>query len=440
MHGAHFALLAWFVNLPLHAARMPVPAKPEVAPSALRPLSPDSRPSPPRRVFPHSPSPGLRPAAPASAGEEGAALRGGAVGGASKPKMLSEVVRDKMRAGHYSRRTEEAYSGWIRRFIKFHGGRHPRALAEPEVVAFLEDLAGPGQVSASTQNQALNALVFLYAHVLVRPLGRLGEFARAVRPVRLPVVLSQEEVRRLLAALEGTQRLIGQLLYGSGLRLLEGLRLRVKDVDLARLQVMVRSGKGDKDRVTMLPVTVAEALTGHLAVVKRLHEAELAAGRGEVWLPEALGRKYPGAAREWAWQWVFPAKQLSVDPDRKLAGSALPYAGPVSSVGEEFPGSTESRPTLPGSTESRPTVALRRHHVHENSVQKAIKLAVARAGLTKQATCHTLRHSFATHLLENGYDIRTVQDLLGHADVATTQIYTHVMQRPGIGVRSPLDS
>ena len=380
------------------------------------------------------------------------------MGGASKPKMLSEVVRDKMRAGHYSRRTEEAYSGWIRRFIKFHGGRHPRALAEPEVVAFLEDLAGPGQVSASTQNQALNALVFLYAHVLVRPLGRLGEFARAVRPVRLPVVLSQEEVRRLLAALEGTQRLIGQLLYGSGLRLLEGLRLRVKDVDLARLQVMVRSGKGDKDRVTMLPVTVAEALTGHLAVVKRLHEAELAAGRGEVWLPEALGRKYPGAAREWAWQWVFPAKQLSVDPDRKLAGSALPYAGPVSSVGEEFPGSTESRPTdvrhstkvrhgstesrptLPDSTESRPTVALRRHHVHENSVQKAIKLAVARAGLTKPATCHTLRHSFATHLLENGYDIRTVQDLLGHADVATTQIYTHVMQRPGIGVRSPLDS
>jgi len=207
-------------------------------------------------------------------------------------------------------------------------------------------------------------------------------------------------VRQVLDALEGTQRLIAQLLYGSGLRLLEALRLRVKDVDLARLQITVRNGKGDKDRVTMLPVAVAEVLRGHLEEVRRTHAAELAAGRGKVWLPEALARKYPQAPRQWAWQWIFPARQLSIDPD---------------------------------------SGAQRRHHVHENAVQKAVKLAVARAGLTKPATCHTLRHSFATHLLENGYDIRTVQELLGHKDVATMQIYTHVMQKPGLGVRSPLD-
>ena len=290
--------------------------------------------------------------------------------------------------------------GLIRRFIRFHGGRHPRELREAEVGAFLEDLAGPQQVSASTQNQALNALVFLYEHVLKERLGALGEFARAQRPERLPVVLSVEEVRLLLAALDGTQRLIAQLLYGSGLRLLEVLRLRVKDLDLGRLQITVRSGKGNKDRVTMLPVTVAEVLREHLEEVRRVHGAELAAGRGEVWMPEALARKYPRAAREWAWQWVFPARQLSVDPD---------------------------------------SGARRRHHVHENAVQKAMKAAVAKAGLKKPATCHTLRHSFATHLLENGYDIRTVQELLGHKDVSTTQIYTHVMQKPGLGVRSPLD-
>jgi integron integrase len=313
-------------------------------------------------------------------------------------RMLSDVVHEKLRAGHYSHRTEEAYLGWIRRFIRFHGGRHPRELGEPAVVAFLEDLAGPGRVSASTQNQALNALSFLYTHVLERKLGPLGGFARARRPERLPVVLSREEARALLAALDGSMRLIAELLYGCGLRLLECLRLRVKDVDFARLQITVRGGKGDKDRVTMLPVAVAERLREHLEDVRRQHTVELAAGRGGVWLPEALARKFPKASQEWVWQWVFPARQLSKDPAAR----------------------EDACPTL------------RRHHVHENAVQKAVQKAVSRCGLTKRATCHT-------HLLENGYDIRTVQDLLGHKDVATTQIYTHVMHKPGLGVRSPLD-
>ena len=315
-------------------------------------------------------------------------------------RMLSQVVPEKLRAGHYSRRTEEAYLGWIRRFIRFHGGRHPRDLRESAVVAFLEDLAGPGKVSASTQNQALNALCFLYTHVLEQKLGSLGEFARARRPERLPVVLSQEEARMVLETLEGSMRLIGELLYGCGLRLLEALRLRVKDVDFARLQITVRGGKGDKDRMTMLPVSAAERLRKHLEEVRLRHATELAAGRGEVWLPEALAVKFPNASRQWAWQWVFPARQLSKDPE---------------------------------------SGHLRRHHVHENAVQKAVQAAVANCGLAKRATCHTLRHSFATHLLENGYDIRTVQELLGHQDVSTTQIYTHVMRKPGLGVRSPLD-
>ena len=317
-----------------------------------------------------------------------------------RPRMLSDVVREKLRAGHYSLRTEEAYLGWIKRFVQFQRGRHPRELGAAEVAAFLEDLAGRGGVAAATQNQALNALVFLYRHVLERELGALGEFARAPRPERLPVVLTAEEVRRVLAALEGTAGLMAELLYGAGLRLLEMLRLRVKDVDLARLQIVVRSGKGDKDRVTMLPVSVAERLRGHLEAVRELHGQELARGRGAVWLPEALARKLPRAAREWGWQWVFPAKQLSIDP---VSGER------------------------------------RRHHVHENSVQKAVQKAGQRAGVAKRVTPHVFRHSFATHLLEHGYDIRTVQELLGHQDVTTTQIYTHVMVKPGLGVRSPLD-
>ena len=257
------------------------------------------------------------------------------------------------------------------------------------------------QESLAAISHGVNALAFLYGHVLEQKLGSLGEFARARRPERLPVVLSPEEARRLLKHLDGSMRLIGELLYGCGLRLLECLRLRVKDVDFARLQIIVRGGKGDKDRVTMLPVSVAERLREHLEEVRRRHAAELAEGRGEVWLPEALAVKFPNAPRQWVWQWVFPARQLSKDPE---------------------------------------SGRLRRHHVHENAVQKAVQSAVVRAGLAKRATCHTLRHSFATHLLEAGYDIRTVQELLGHKDVTTTQIYTHVMQKPGIGVRSPLDN
>ena len=309
----------------------------------------------------------------------------------SRAPRLFDRVRDAARVRHYSRRTEAAYLAWIRRFIFFHGKRHP---------AFLSSLAVEGNVAASTQNQALSALLFLYRDVLEQDLPWLDDVVRAKRPARLPVVLTREEVRTVLLQMHGVPRLMAMLLYGAGLRLLECAHLRVKDVDFARNQLVVRSGKGDKDRVTMLPVSLAEPLREHLAGVKRIHAAEVAAGRGEVWLPEALGRKFPKAAREWVWQWVFPARQLSKDPHSD---------------------------------------GIRRHHVHENAVQKAMQLAVARAGLAKRATCHTLRHSFATHLLENGYDIRTVQDLLGHKDVATTQIYTHVMKRPGLGVRSPLD-
>jgi integron integrase len=314
-------------------------------------------------------------------------------------------------------RTEEAYVDWIKRYIQFHkakpapdapdsgggeanGWRHPRDMGAAEVRQFLEHLAVDNNVAAATQNQALNALVFLYQGVLKIKLGELGEYARANKPARLPVVLARQEAQRLLAALPGTHQLIGQLLYGTGLRLLECLRLRIKDVDFERNQITVRDGKGFKDRVTMLPDKLKEELQRHLERVKLLHEQDLAQGAGRVHLPYALAEKYPNANREWAWQYVFPAKTVSIDPR----------------TGER-----------------------RRHHVHENAVQKAIKEAVRLAGLSKPANCHCLRHSFATHLLEAGYDIRTVQELLGHQDVSTTQIYTHVMQKPGLGVRSPLD-
>lgn len=330
----------------------------------------------------------------------GPSLGGSGEGEARRPLMLSEAVQRQLRLRHYSLRTEEAYVGWVKRFIRFHAGRHPRDMGAAQVRAFLEDLAVERNVSASTQNQALHALLFLYAHVLERSLGEVGEFTPARRPKKLPVVLAREEVSRLLAALEGTHRLIAQLLYGSGLRLLEGLRLRVKDVDFARGQIIVREGKGFKDRVTMFPDKLKLELQRQLEEARTLHAQDVKGGLGAVWLPEALAVKYPNAPQEWCWQWVFPAKQISADPR----------------TGER-----------------------RRHHVHENAVQKAVKIAVAKARLSKPATCHTLRHSFATHLLENGYDIRTVQELLGHKDVATTQIYTHVMAKPGIGVRSPLD-
>ena len=313
---------------------------------------------------------------------------------------LRDQVREVMRFKHYSVRTEEAYWNWMRQFILFHGKKHPREMGDAQVHAFLTHLAKERNVAVATQNQALNALVFLYGQVLHQPLGQLEEFVRPSRPARLPVVLTQEEARRLLAAMPVRHALLARLLYGTGLRVMEGVRLRVKDVDFGAGQIAVRDGKGFKDRVTMLPDSLREPLQGQLERARVLHEGDLAAGFGRVHLPHALERKYPNANREWCWQYVFPAEKRSLDPQTKVE---------------------------------------RRHHVQEENLQRAVKEAARLAGLTKPVTPHVLRHSFATHLLENGYDIRTVQDLLGHKDVATTQLYTHVMVRPGIGVRSPLD-
>jgi integron integrase len=301
---------------------------------------------------------------------------------------------------HYSVRTEEAYIGWIKRFILFHGKRHPLEMGEDEITRFLSALAVHGQVSASTQNQALCALVFLYRHVLGQNLGWLDDVVRAKRPQRLPVVLTRPEVKALLGALEGVHWVMASLLYGAGLRLLECLRLRVKDIDFGSHQIVLREGKGNKDRRTMLPAAVHELLTAHLAHVRRQHQHDLAHGFGRVFVPNALQRKYPHASREWGWQWVFPSSQISLDPRS----------------GER-----------------------RRHHLHESVLQRAVKEAARNIGLTKPASCHTLRHSFATHLLEDGYDIRTIQELLGHQDVKTTMIYTHVLNRGGQGVYSPMD-
>ncbi len=318
---------------------------------------------------------------------------------ADKPKLLDQV-RDVIRRKHFSIRTEQTYVDWIKRYIFFHGKRHPNEMAEAEITAFLTHLARAGKVAASTQNQALSALLFLYREVLQQNIGWLDQVERAKRPARLPVVLTKDEVRRLFAHLHGTNRLMAGLLYGSGLRLMECVRLRVKDVDLGYLRVTVRDGKGGKDRITMLAVNAAKPLERHLQKVKAQHEQDLEDGFGSVYLPDALERKYPNAAREWVWQYVFPSSRLSIDARSGVR---------------------------------------RRHHVEESSLQLGIKRAVRASGIQKPATCHTLRHSFATHLLENGYDIRTVQELLGHKDVSTTMIYTHVLNRPGIGVKSPLD-
>jgi len=314
--------------------------------------------------------------------------------------QLMDQMRQALRSRHYSRRTEHAYCLWVRRFIYFHGVRHPVEMGEAEVNAFLTHLAVEQHVSASTQTQALSALLFLYRHVLDRQLGELGELVRARKQKRLPVVLTRDEVRDVLGCLQGDKRLMASLMYGSGLRLMECLRLRVQDLDLARNEITVRDGKGGKDRVTMLPLAVKPALQGQLAKAKAVHDRDLADGWGRVELPDALERKYPGAAAEWRWQWVFPQERRWRDPVTGAEG---------------------------------------RHHVHETIVQRAFKDAVARAGVTKRASCHTLRHSFATHLLDESYDIRTIQELLGHKDVRTTMIYTHVLNRGGHGVRSPLD-
>lgn len=315
------------------------------------------------------------------------------------PKLL-EQVRDRIRAKHYSFRTEESYVGWIRRFILFHHKTHPAQMGAKEVEAFLSHLAVDRKVSASTQNQAKSAILFLYKEVLEINLPWLENITQAKTPQRLPVVLTVSEVQSVLSHISGTWRIMANLLYGSGLRLMECVRLRVKDIDFEMKQIVVRDGKGFKDRITMLPDSVADQLKNHLAGVEELHRHDLQNGYGEAWLPQALARKYPSAAKDWGWQYVFPSKNLSADPE---------------------------------------TGSMRRHHVDPKGLQRAFRQALRATHIVKPATPHTLRHSFATHLLQSGYDIRTVQELLGHKDVSTTMIYTHVLNRGGRGVRSPLD-
>ena len=316
-----------------------------------------------------------------------------------KPRLLDQV-RQAIRARHYSPLTEKAYAGWVRRFILFHHRRHPSQMGGSEVVEFLTSLATRGRVSASTQNQAMSAILFLYRDVLHQELDWLEGVVRAKRPQRLPVVLTREEVGAVLKNLQGTRWLMAALLYSTGLRLMECLRLRVKDVDLGRGELVVREGKGMKDRVTLLPMKVRQPLTAHLARIRQLHALDVDKGMGCVAVPDAIERKYPNAPRELGWQWVFPATRSYRDER---------------------------------------TGQRRRHHLHESVLQRAVRDAVLRAGIVKPAGCHTLRHSFATHLLEDGYDIRTIQELLGHKDVSTTMIYTHVLNRGGRAVRSPLD-
>lgn len=341
---------------------------------------------------------GGRPGAPGIGRSPGMpGTPGSAVTG--KPRLLDRV-RAEIRARHYSRQTEKAYVAWVRRFVVFHGKRHPDGMGAPEISAFLTQLATEHKVSASTQNQALAALLFLYREVLQREVPWISDVVRAKLPRRLPVVLTRDEVREVIAQCHGNARLMSLLLYGSGLRLMECCRLRVKDLDFGARQVVVRQGKGESDRVTLLPMAAGEALIAHLRSVRQMHERDVQRGAGWVELPFALERKFPNAGREWLWQWVFPATRTY----RDLA-----------------------------------TGQHRRHHLHESVLQRAVHSAVQRAGIGKNASCHTFRHSFATHLLEDGYDIRTLQELLGHRDVSTTMIYTHVLNRGPGGVRSPVD-
>lgn len=329
-----------------------------------------------------SPSPSIAPVSPPPA-----------------PKLL-ERVRWHLRVKHYSIRTERTYLDWIRRFILFHGKRHPDDMAEEEISAFLTHLAVHRHVAASTQNQALCALLFLYTQVLERKLDFMDKIERVTRPPKVPVVLTRKETHAILDELTGEYRIMAELLYGSGLRLMECVRLRIKDIDFGYGHITVRDGKGMHERVTILPERVRWPLQLHLERVKELHRRDVASGGGEVYFPFGLRRKYPNAGRSWAWQYAFPAAKLSTDPR-----------------------SHESR----------------RHHASEKNLQNAVKLAIKQARVAKAASCHTFRHSFATHLLENGQDIRTVQELLGHKDVSTTMIYTHVLNKPGLGIRSPLD-
>ena len=320
---------------------------------------------------------------------------------AQRPRKLMDQVRAAIRAKHYSRRTERAYVAWIRRLIWATGRRHPAPLDAADITAFLTDLATKGRVASSTQNQALSAILFLYREVLAVDLPWLVDLVRAKRPHHVPVVLARDEVRAILDRIPGVPALMTALLYGSGLRLLECCRLRVQDVDFARHEIVVRSGKGARDRRTMLPARIEYDLERHIATVRAQHSADVANGSGWVELPHALDKKYRHAGREWPWQWVFPATRHYLDPE---------------------------------------TGQRRRHHLHESVLQRAFHSAVRESRIAKHATPHSLRHSFATHLLEDGHDIRTVQELLGHRDVATTMIYTHVLQRPGgLGIRSPID-
>ncbi len=316
------------------------------------------------------------------------------------PSPLLDQIRAVARLKQFSLRTEESYVQAIKRFILFHGKRHPATMGADEIVAYLTHLAVEGNVAASTLNVARCAIEFLYREVLHIELPALEAIPRAQRPARVPVVFTRTEVHAVLNQLEGTYQLMAQLLYGSGLRLMECVRLRAKDLDFAYHQLTVRDGKGEKDRVTVLPATLVTPLQAQLRAARHLHAADLALGYGSVHLPHALARKYPNAATDWRWQYVFPAAQRSKDPR---------------------------------------SGAIRRHHIAEDGLQRAVKAAIQRAGVVKAASCHTFRHSFATHLLEDGYDIRTVQELLGHADVRTTMIYTHVLNRGGKGIRSPLD-
>lgn len=312
---------------------------------------------------------------------------------------LLDQVRNKIRLKHYSIRTEKAYIDWVRRYILYHNKRHPNEMAEPEVEAFLTHLVVDLKVASSTQNQAFSAILFLYRDVLEIELNGLKAI-RSKKPKRLPVVLTMSEIQTLFAHLQEPHHLMASLLYGSGLRVMECMRLRIKDIDFDYSQLMVRDGKGNKDRVTMLPQSVVEPLQAHLEKARLIHQQDLSQGLGDVYLPYALDRKYPNAGKEWAWQYAFPSHKLSIDPR---------------------------------------TDKERRHHINEQSLQRAVKKAVRASNIYKPASCHTLRHSFATHLLESGYDIRTVQELLGHSDVNTTMIYTHVLNKGGQGVNSPLD-